>query len=213
MSIEVKICGLSTAAAVSAAVEGGADLVGFVFFPPSPRAIAPVAAAELVHAVPARVGRVGLFVDAGDDLIAGTLAAVSLDMLQLHGGESPARVAEVRRRFGLPVIKALPVATSDDLDRADRYVEVADRLLFDARPPAGANRPGGNACPFDWRLLHGRRIRRPWFLAGGLSADNVAAAVRESGAAAVDVSSGVEDGPGVKSPEKIRIFLARTARL
>jgi phosphoribosylanthranilate isomerase len=213
MSVAVKICGLCDPAAVAAAVAGGAAYVGFVFFPPSPRAVTPQQAAELAAAVPVGIARVGLFVDADDAAIAAVLAAVPLDYLQCHGHETPERLAQLRTRFGRPLIKAIAVAGPDDLDGAAAYEDAAARLLFDARPPAAATRPGGNARTFDWSILQGRRFQRPWLLAGGLTADNVADAVRISGADAVDVSSGVETAPGVKDPALIRQFLETCKRL
>ncbi|MGF1641509.1 MAG: phosphoribosylanthranilate isomerase [Rhodospirillales bacterium] len=213
MPVDVKICGLTTADAVAAAVEGGARYVGFVFFPPSPRSLSPAQAAALLASSPRGPLRVGLFVDADDALIGSVLSACALDMVQLHGAEPPARVAEVRARFGRPVIKAVAIADDGDLVRAHRYEDVADLLLFDARPPTGATRPGGNARRFDWALIKGRGWRLPWLLAGGIDADNLAAAVRASGARAVDVSSGVEDRPGVKNPARIRALLDRAAAL
>lgn len=209
VGVKAKICGLSTAEAVDAAVSGGAALVGLVFYPPSPRHVAPAQAAALAGRVPAGVGCVGLFVDADDAAIEAVLAAVPLAMLQLHGRETPERVAAVRARFGLPVIKALPVAAEADFAAVDDYAPVADWLLFDARPPKTADAlPGGNALAFDWRLLAGRRIPRPWLLAGGLDPANVADAIRISGATAVDVSSGVERAKGIKDPALIAAFLA-----
>ncbi len=205
--LEVKICGLSTREAVDVAVKAGARYVGFVFFPPSPRSLDPVLAASLTTPVPPSVIRVGLFVDADDDYLGDVLSRVPLDMVQFHGGEPPERVDEIKGRWGMPVMKALPVARSKDLAEVRRYQGVADRILFDARPPAGADRPGGNARSFDWALLKGRDLPLPWMLAGGIDSDNVAEAVRLSGATTVDVSSGVEDAPGVKNPEKIRAFL------
>jgi len=196
MPVDVKICGLNAPDAVAAAVDGGARFVGFVFFPASPRVV-----------------KVGLVVDADDDALEAIVAAAGLDMLQLHGHETPQRVAAVRARFALPVMKALPIAAAADVEAAHAYEGVADRLMFDARPPKGATRPGGNALAFDWELLAGRRWAVPWILAGGLDAGNVAEAVRTSGAPAVDVSSGVEDAPGVKSLEKIRAFLRVAATL
>jgi phosphoribosylanthranilate isomerase len=213
MEIEVKICGLSTAQALTAAVRGGARYVGFVFFAASPRRIAPEHAAALGRHVPAGVSRVGLVVDAADDELDALVARVPLDMLQLHGAEPPERVADVRQRLGLPVIKAVPIAERGDLVRARAYEVVADRLLFDARPPAGATRPGGNASPFEWGLVRGVDWRIPWFLAGGLDATNVAEAVRRSGARAVDVSSGVEAAPGIKSIDKIEAFLTTVTNM
>jgi phosphoribosylanthranilate isomerase len=213
MPVEVKICGLAEMPAVEAAVAFGARLVGFVFFAGSPRHIAPDEAARLAEAVPAGVLRVGLVVDADDEMLADLLSRVPLDLLQLHGAETPERVAQVRQSFAVPVIKAVAVECEADVDAAADYALVADRLLFDARPPAGAGRPGGNARPFDWRLLAGRRWQRPWLLAGGLDIDNLAEAVRASGASAVDVSSGVEIAPGRKSIPRIRAFLEAAAQL
>jgi len=208
MPVSVKICGLRNEATVAAAVDGGADMVGFVFFPASPRYVSPQRAGELCQKVPDGVTKVGLVVDANDDLLAEIVEKAGADMLQLHGHEIPDRVADIRERFGLPVIKVLPVYGADDLEVAKDYANVADRLMFDAKPPSGAERPGGNATAFDWRLLAGADIALPWVLAGGLTVENLAEAVKTSGAAAIDVSSGVEDAPGRKSPEKIRAFLA-----
>ena len=207
MTVTVKICGLTSAEAVSAAVDGGAGLTGFVFYPPSPRFLAPAAAAALARLVPEGILKVGLVVDADDVFIDAILAAVPLDLLQLHGKESPERVAAVKARFGLPVMKAVAISGHADLETARAYEAIADRLLFDAVPPKDATRPGGNALAFDWALLKGAAWQCPWMLAGGLDAWNVAEAVRISGATAVDVSSGVEDAPGVKNVEKIKAFL------
>ncbi|MBI4967554.1 MAG: phosphoribosylanthranilate isomerase [Rhodospirillales bacterium] len=211
--VAVKICGLNDEDSVEAAVLGGAQMAGFVFFPKSPRAVTPERAADLIRRVPASVLTVGLFVDPDDETLARTLDATRLDLIQLHGEETPERTADIRHALGLPVMKAIAVETSADLERAEAYLDRVDRLLFDARPPVGAPLPGGNARPFDWGLLKGRDWPLPWMLAGGLSLDNLAQAVRESGARAVDVSSGVEDAPGRKNPEKIRAFLARAATL
>ena len=213
MSIEVKICGLTDAAAVKAAVEGGAAMCGFVFFPASPRNLTPKEAAELTKGVPERVIRVGLTVDADDALLAEIASVAKVDMVQLHGAETPARTNEVHERFGLPVIKVLAVQGPDDLAAAKAYQGVADRLMFDAKPPEDASRPGGNARAFDWRVLKNQTFALPWLLAGGLTAENLAEAVKTSGAVAVDVSSGVEDAPGVKNVDKIRAFLAAAAAL
>ncbi len=213
MSIEVKICGLTDAAAVKAAVEGGAAMCGFVFFPASPRNLTPKEAAELTKGVPEGVIRVGLTVDADDALLAEIASVAKVDMVQLHGAETPARTNEVRERFGLPVIKVLAVQGPDDLTAAEAYQGVADRLMFDAKPPEDASRPGGNARAFDWRVLKNQTFALPWLLAGGLTAENLAEAVKTSGAVAVDVSSGVEDAPGVKNVDKIRAFLAAAAAL
>lgn len=207
MGVDVKICGLSDPAAVAAAVEGGARFVGFVFFPASPRAVTPAKAGELGKAVPPGIIKVALVVDADDQVLADIVTHAQVDLLQLHGHEGPQRVAEIKARFGLPVMKVVAVASETDVEAARAYEHVADRLMFDAKPPQGATRPGGNARAFDWELLGGRTWRKPWILAGGLNAGNVAQAVRVSGAQAVDVSSGVEDAPGRKNPKKIIEFL------
>jgi phosphoribosylanthranilate isomerase len=209
LSVAVKICGLSEPSGVAAAIAGGADFLGFVFYGPSPRNVAAARVAELCRAIPAGIARVGLFVDADDATIEAVLAAAPLDLLQLHGSESPARVAAVKRRFGRPVMKALPIGDPADVAAAEPYLAVADRLLFDARPPRhpGA-RPGGNGLVFDWRLIAARRWDLPWMLSGGLTAGNVAEAARLTGAPAVDVSSGVESAPGLKDAAKIAAFLA-----
>lgn len=212
MMVDVKICGLTTPGAVKAASAGGAKYIGFVFFPPSPRSVKPAIAAELGGYAKPGILRVGLVVDADDELLAEIVASAHLDRLQLHGRETPDRVAEVRRRFGLGVIKALPIAGPDDVAAAHAYEDVADMLLFDAKAPEGADRPGGNALSFDWDLLVAERWRRPWMLAGGLTAANLAEAVQRSGARALDVSSGVEDQPGVKSVLKIEEFLRIAGR-
>jgi phosphoribosylanthranilate isomerase len=213
MSVAVKICGLSTPEGVAAAVRHGARYVGFVFYPPSRRDVTPALAAALCALAPSSVTKVGLFVDADDDTLAATLAAAPLDLLQFHGNEDPARVAQVRHRFGKPVMKAIPVAAEADLAAAQRYFGVADRLLFDAKPPKDAAVPGGNGLIFDWELLGGRRWPLPWMLSGGLNADNLGDAVRITHAAALDVSSGVERTPGVKDPDKIAAFLGRARAL
>jgi len=215
MAVRAKICGINSREALDAAVAGGASFVGFVFYPPSPRALTPAAAGELAAAVPRTVGKLGLFVDDPDERIAEVLAKAPLDMLQLHGQETPARVAAIRRLFGLPVMKAVKVAGADDLAAADGYIGVADWLLFDAKPPkemTGAL-PGGNALAFDWQLLAGRAWPSPWMLSGGLTPENLGEAVRISGARVVDVSSGVEAAPGQKDPAKIAAFLAEAGRL
>jgi phosphoribosylanthranilate isomerase len=214
MSVAAKICGLNREAAVAAAVAGGAAYLGFVFYPPSPRAVSPARAAELCAAVPAGVRRVGLFVDADDAAIAAVLAAAPIDLLQLHGAETAARVAEIKLRFRRPVMKAVAVAAPGDVLAAGRYEDDADMLLFDAKPPRRADAlPGGNGLAFDWRLIAGREWRLPWMLSGGLTAALLPKAVRISGAEAVDVSSGVERRPGDKDPEKIRDFLAMVRTL
>jgi phosphoribosylanthranilate isomerase len=207
--VRAKICGLSTAETVAAAVAGGASFLGFVFYARSPRNVAPERVAALCAAIPAGITRVGLFVDAADAEIAQVLAVAPLDLLQFHGGESPARIAAARQHFGRPVMKALPIAEPADVAAAEPYLGVADWLLFDARPPRRPDAlPGGNGLPFDWRLLAGRRFPIPWMLSGGLTAETLDEAVRLTGAEIVDVSSGVESSPGVKDPAKIASFLA-----
>jgi len=208
MSVAAKICGLSSDAAVAAAVDSGAAYIGFVFYPPSPRAVMPEEAARLCTAVPAGINRVGLFVDAGDETIAAVLAAAPIDILQFHGSESPQRVAEAKWRFDRRVMKAVPIAGADDLLRAESYQDAADLLLFDAKPSWPDALPGGNGLVFDWQLIAGRSWRLRWMLSGGLTAKLLPEAVRISGAACVDVSSGVETRPGEKDPDKIRAFLA-----
>jgi phosphoribosylanthranilate isomerase len=215
MAVIVKICGLKTAETVDAAVAHGAGLVGFNFFARSPRAILSAQAKLLGARVPAAVRKVGLFVDESDARIAEILSGCDLDVLQLHGHETPERVAEIRAKFGKPVIKVIPVSAAEDLAPAAAYEPVADYLMFDAKPPksmVGAL-PGGNAISFDWTLLGGRRFAKPWLLAGGLTPDNVAEAVRVTGAPMVDVSSGVEDRPGEKNVSKIKAFLDAVKRL
>lgn len=209
MRVVAKICGLKTPETVAAAVAGGAALIGFNFYAPSPRSLDPATAAALAKLVPAGVRKVGLLVDDSDARIAEILAACDLDLLQLHGKETPERVADVRACFGKPVIKVISVSDAADLARAPAFEPVADYLMFDAKPPktmVGAL-PGGNAISFDWTLLSGRRFQKPWLLAGGLTPDNVAEAARISGAPMVDVSSGVEDRPGEKNVSKIKAFL------
>lgn len=213
MAIDVKICGLSDEAAVAAAVEGGAAMVGFIFFPPSPRFITVERASELTKDIPRDVTRVGLVVDADDQWLASIASGAGIDMLQLHGQETPKRTCEIRQRFGLPIIKALPVQESVDVANASKFEGVVERLMFDAKPPEGASRPGGNARSFDWSLLSETKFNFPWILAGGLTVDNVGNAVKISGARTVDVSSGVEDTLGRKNLEKIRVFLAASAAL
>jgi phosphoribosylanthranilate isomerase len=208
VTVAAKICGLSSEAAVEAAIAGGAAYVGFVFYPPSPRSVSAARAGELCKAVPASVRRVGLFVDGDDAAIAAALGAAPLDILQFHGGESPGRVAEAKHRFGRKVMKAISVAGPEDVAAASRYEDVADLLLFDAKPPHRPDAlPGGNGLVFDWQLIAGRNWRLPWMLSGGLTAELLPEAVRISGATAVDVSSGVERRPGDKDPDKIRAFL------
>jgi len=206
--VRVKICGVNSPVALDAAISAGADMLGFVFFPPSPRALSPADAAALARLGTAEAERVGLFVDPDDAAIEAVLSALPLDVIQLHGSETPERCAAIRARFGLPVMKALGVASPSDLDALADYAPAVDRFLLDAKPPVGAELPGGNAAAFDWHLLSGRTVPRPWLLAGGLTPDNVARALAESGAPGVDVSSGVERPRGLKDPALIRAFVA-----
>jgi len=201
----IKICGVTDAAALDAAVAARADYIGLMFHPPSPRHLAPPAAAALAQRAAGRVKRVGVVVDAGDAEIAEAIAAGRLDALQLHGGETPARAAAIKGRFGLPVWKALSVAAAADVARAEIYGGAADFVLFDAKTPAGGL-PGGLGLAFDWSLLAGYRGPLPWGLAGGLAPDNVGEALRLTRAPLVDTSSGVESAPGVKDPAKIAGF-------
>lgn len=215
MPIRVKICGVNSVEAAKAAVDGGASFIGLVFYRPSPRFVTPDRAAEIAALVPAGVGRVGLFVDAEDALIAEAVGKARLDLLQLHGAETPARVAELKVRLGVQAMKAIRIAGPEDVSAAERYLGIADRLLFDTKPPATMTRalPGGNALSFDWRLIAGHPWPLPWMLSGGLNATNLAEAVATSGATVVDVSSGVEDRPGHKDPRRIAAFLEAARRL
>ncbi|HSF65277.1 MAG TPA: phosphoribosylanthranilate isomerase [Paracoccaceae bacterium] len=206
--VRVKICGLRSPADVAAVAAAGAAYAGFVFFPKSPRHLTIAAAREAALAAPPGLAKVALTVDADDAGLDAIVDGVPLDMLQLHGHESPDRVGEVRARYGLPVMKAIGVADEGDLAQLLDYSLVADQLLIDAKPPRGADVPGGNGLAFDWRLLVGRKWLRPWMLAGGLTPENVAAAVRLTGARQVDVSSGVESAPGVKDAARIAAFVA-----
>jgi phosphoribosylanthranilate isomerase len=207
-NVRVKICGLRTAADVAAVARSGAGYAGFVFFPKSPRHLTLTEARVLAVDAPEGLCKVALTVDADDAALDALIEAVPLDMLQLHGAESPARVAAVRARYGLPVMKAVGVADEGDLADLLDYSLVADQLLIDAKPPKGAVLPGGNGLAFDWRLVAQRRWLRPWMLAGGLTPENVADAVRLTGARQVDVSSGVERAPGVKDADRIAAFVA-----
>lgn len=204
---QVKICGLTEPATLGAAVAAGAELVGFVFFPRSPRNLSFEAAAGLAARVPDRVGRVGVFVDPDDGLLSHAIRAGRLTAVQLHGSETPARVADVKRRFGLETWKAASVRTRADIEAAFAFRGAADRLLFDAKAPIGSDLPGGNGLRFDWRLLDGVAVGMPWVLSGGLDAENVAEAIAATGAPLVDVSSGIEDAPGRKSAAKIEAFI------
>ncbi len=214
MALEVKICGIRSPDALEAAIAGGARYVGLVFYPPSPRSVGPVEAAALARHVPTGVRTVGLFVEPDDELLDSVLGQVPLDMIQLHGVETPGRVAEIKRAISAPVMKAIRVASAADLEPVPDFEAVADTLLFDAKPPPNVTAlPGGNGVPFDWTILAGRTWARPWMLSGGLTADNLAESVRTTGATAVDVSSGVEDRPGHKNPALIRSFLQCAAAL
>lgn len=208
MSVVVKICGLSTVETLDAALAAGADMVGFVFFPQSPRHLTFDQARMLGVAVEGRASKVALAVDADDDQLAAIIEALAPNCLQLHGHETPERVLDVKIRFGLPVMKALPISEAEDLRAIPLYESVADRLLFDAKPPKSAVLPGGNGISFDWNLLAGLSARLPYMLSGGLDAGNVAKALAMTGAWGVDVSSGVETAPGQKDPALIRRFVA-----
>lgn len=211
--MKVKICGLSSAAAVAHAAHDGAAYVGFMFYPPSPRSLEIATARELAQSAPAGVTRVAVLVDPEDTFLDQLVAEVPIDMLQLHGRETPERVVEIRTRTGLPVMKVIGIRDAEDLPQIAEYEMVADQLMIDAKPPRdGAGYlPGGNALTFDWRLIAGRDWARPWMLAGGLTASNVTEAIRLTGAQQVDVSSGVESAPGVKDMAKISAFI-RAAR-
>jgi phosphoribosylanthranilate isomerase len=209
MASTIKICGLSTADTLEAALAAGADMVGFVFFERSPRFVGPDHARNLGARARGRARVVALSVDPTDRMLGEIVRALAPDFLQLHGAESPERVAGIRRAFDIPTIKALGVAAAQDLSRASDYAEAADWLLIDARPPKGAVLPGGNGVPFDWRLAQGFAPGKPWLLSGGLDAENVGEAIALSGARGVDVSSGVESEPGVKDSAKIAAFVAR----
>jgi phosphoribosylanthranilate isomerase len=211
MPLTVKICGLSTRETLDAALEAGADMVGFVFFPPSPRHLALERARELAKQVQQRAAKVALTVDADDATLEGVVEALRPDVLQLHGHETPARVLEIKRKFGRTVMKVLPVERASDLAGLGEHAAVADRILFDARAPKGATRPGGLGAVFDWQLLKDLDLDLPFMVSGGLHAGNVAEAVRITSAGGVDVSSGVERAPGVKDIEMIRDFI-RAAR-
>jgi phosphoribosylanthranilate isomerase len=208
--LAIKICGVTTAQALDAAIKARADHVGFNFFPPSPRYLAPRDAAALGERAEGRIAKVGVFVDASDDALAEAVAAARLDAIQLHGHESPERAAQIRARFGLPLWKVLSIASASDVARAEAYVEAADFVLFDAKTPKGTL-PGGMGLSFDWSLVADWKGPLAWGLAGGLTLDNVAEAVRRTHAPLVDTSSGVESAPGIKDLDKIAAF-CRAAR-
>ncbi|WGD52750.1 phosphoribosylanthranilate isomerase [Bradyrhizobium sp. CB1650] len=211
MSLLVKICGLSTRETLQTALDAGADMVGFVFFPPSPRHLSLEAGRDLGRQVRGRALKVALTVDADDATLDNIIDALAPDIFQLHGKESVARLRDIKQRFGRPVMKAVPVETSADLAALPGYAAVADRILFDARAPKDATRPGGLGAPFDWHLLENLQLALPYMVSGGLHAQNVAEALRITCAGGVDVSSGVESAPGVKDPELIEAFI-RAAR-
>jgi phosphoribosylanthranilate isomerase len=207
MTVAVKICGITSPDAIDAAAASGAVYGGLVFHPRSPRFVALDSARALAERMRGRLKSVALITDMDDTGIASLVKAVMPDYLQLHGNETVQRTAEIGARFGIAVIKVLPVAETSDLAGAAEYEKVADMLMFDARPPEGAERPGGHGASFDWKILSGRTFRKPWFLAGGLGPDNVARAIELSGAQRVDVSSGVESAPGVKDLSRIAAFI------
>lgn len=215
MTVTAKICGIKDAAAMQSTVDNGAGFAGFVFYPQSPRSITPGTAAKLAAMAPEGLSKVGLFVDPDNLLLSQVLGEVPLDILQLHGEESPGRCEEIRDLYDVPVMKAIKVAKLEDVDAANDYSAVVDWLMFDAKAPDSNPDalPGGNAMAFDWTLLAGWVWPVPWMLAGGLNADNVAAAVSRSGAEFVDVSSGVESAPGQKDPAEIERFLKAVAEL
>ena len=208
MPVQVKICGINSAVAADAARRAGAEFGGLVFFAKSPRNLSLELGARLAERMRGRLQLAALVVDEGDEKLAVIAAQVKPDFFQLHGNETPGRAADIRARFGIPIIKALPVAEHGDLSKASGYDDVAEMFLFDAVPAADATRPGGHGTAFDWRILNGRNFARPWFLAGGLTPENVVRAIEVSGAKMVDVSSGVESAPGVKNESRIAEFAA-----
>lgn len=208
MAVLVKICGINSAEAADAAARAGADFAGLMFHPKSPRHVTPEAARSLAQRLRDKVRIVAVIVDPRDEDIVHAMNNAVPDFLQLHGSESPARVGEIREKFGIPIIKVLPIAEAADFANLPAYEDAADMLMFDAKPPANADRAGGHGVAFDWQLLRSRTISRPWFLAGGLTPENVSRAIAAANAAAVDVSSGVETAPGVKNPELIQSFIA-----
>jgi phosphoribosylanthranilate isomerase len=213
MSLLVKICGINSVAAADAAVRAGADFAGLVFHPASPRQVTLDFGRSLADRMRGHLRLVTLFADAADDAIGAVVTAIRPDFVQLHGGETADRVGQLRAKFKVRVIKAVAIADENDLEKVPALEQASDMLLFDARPPDGAERTGGNGAAFDWKILRGRIIARPWFLAGGLNEDNLARAVAQSGAKAVDVSSGVESAPGVKDTQRIAAFLSGARNL
>lgn len=204
---KIKICGIKDVPALNAAVHAGAHYVGFVFFEKSPRYIAPPQAAHLVRQLPSTVKAVGLFVDPTDAYLEAALGATTLDVIQLHGHETPERVAEIKATWHMPVIKALPISTPDDLQQVSAYENIADWILFDAKPPKNAEVPGGAGVSFDWSILKDKKFKKPWMLSGGLDKDNVQEALSLLSPDGVDVSSGVESSRGMKDPQKIEAFI------
>ncbi|MEO0392964.1 MAG: phosphoribosylanthranilate isomerase [Pseudomonadota bacterium] len=214
MAIDVKICGINEPRSLQAAVGDGARYIGFVFYEPSPRYIAPQMASQLAWQVGTTSRIVGLFVEPSDDFLDDVVSQTPLNMIQLHGDETPGRVAEIRARYSIPVMKAFRIGAAADFDPVAQYEPVADWLLFDARAPKNvASLPGGNGIAFDWQLMAGRDFNRPWMLSGGLNAENVTAAIEATGAETIDISSGVEAAPGRKDPDKIAALLALTNSL
>lgn len=207
MPVSVKICGITKPEHANLAAYYGARWTGFVFFDKSPRNITLSQAKAMRRHLPSSTERVGLFVNAAHDFIEDAVDALDLDWVQLHGDEYPHEAQLLKNRLGVSIIKAIGVETETDIDKADMFASHADAILFDAKPPKGSNRPGGNAVSFPWNILAGKQLPFPWMLAGGLTPENVPMAVRESGARALDVSSGVEDAPGRKSGDKIEAFL------
>lgn len=214
MTLDIKICGLKTDAAIAAALAGGASHVGFIFFAKSPRYVDPAQAGRLREAARGKANAVAVTVDADDEFLDEIVARMRPDMLQLHGSETPARVAELKARYGLPVMKVLSVSEAADLGRIKPYIGIADRFMFDAKPPKGSQLPGGNGVAFDWRLLAGLDAGLDYMLSGGLNAANVGDALRLANPPAIDISSGVESAPGVKDPALIEQFFraVRAAR-
>jgi phosphoribosylanthranilate isomerase len=212
MGVQAKICGIGTPEAVTAALEGGAAFLGFMFFEKSPRNVAPEAAWRLAQPARGRARIVAVLVDPSDAEADRIAQALKPDLIQLHGRETPARAREIGLRTGAAIVKVVPVSEASDVAAAAEFESVAEHLMFETKPPKDATRPGGLGQPFDWTLLAGRRFQRPWFLAGGLDPWNLAEAVRQSGARLLDVSSGVERGPGLKDPALIRAFLDAASR-
>ncbi|UCI19757.1 phosphoribosylanthranilate isomerase [Mesorhizobium sp. B2-1-8] len=214
MALDIKICGLKTDQAMAAALAGGASHVGFIFFPKSPRYVEPVEAGRLREAARGKALAVAVTVDAKDAFLDEIVEKMQPDMLQLHGSETPERVAELKARHGLPVMKALPLSEAADLDRIRPFIGVADRFLFDAKPPRGSELPGGNGVTFDWRILAGLDAGIDYMLSGGLNAANIGDALRLANPPAIDISSGVESAPGIKDPALIEQFFraVRAAR-